>query len=98
MGSAPRVRLPIIIQIMARIKSILLKNSHDYHNIMISAACCLAFFGFLCQFTVPSNDTYDNEVHLSPKDIAVENQTNPRLLRVVIKQSKTDPLLVSRKN
>ena len=92
-GSAPRIRQPIIIQIMAGIKSILLKNPHDYHNIMMWAACCLAFFGFLrcSEFTVPSQGTYDSQVHLLPKDIAVDNQANPQLLRVVIKQSKTDP-------
>ena len=60
---------------------------------MTWAACCLAFFGFLCssEFTVPSQDTYDSQVHLSLKDIAVDNQANPQLLQVVIKQSKTDP-------
>ena len=60
---------------------------------MMWAACCLAFFGFLrsSEFTVPSQATYDNEVHFSPKDIAVDNKTNPQLLKVTIKQSKTDP-------
>ena len=60
---------------------------------MMWAACCLAFFGFLrsSEFTVPSQDAYDSDVHLSPKDIhSFDNQTNPRLLQVVIKQSKTD--------
>ena len=92
-GSQPRIRRPITIQIMARIKSVLLKDPHKYHNIMMWAACCLAFFGFLrsSEFTVPSQETYDNEVHLSLKDIAVDNNTNPQLLRVTIKQSKTDP-------
>ena len=92
-GSAPRIRQPITIQIMAGIKSILLKDPHDYHNIMMWAACCLAFIGFLrsSEFTVPSQDTYDSQVHLSPKDIAVNNQANPQLLQVVIKQSKANP-------
>lgn len=78
---------------MAGIKSILLKNPYNYHNIMMWAACCLAFFGFLrsSEFTVPSQDTYDSEVHLSLKDLAIDDKANPQLLRVTIKQSKTDP-------
>ena len=92
-GSPRKIRRPITIQIMAKIKSVLLKNPHEYHNIMMWAACCLAFFGFLrsSEFTVPSQVTYDNEVHLSPNDIAVDNEANPQLLQVTIKQSKTDP-------
>ena len=57
------------------------------------AASCLAFFGFLrsIEFTVPSQGTYDSEVHLSLRDIAVDNKANPLLLQVTIEQSKTDP-------
>lgn len=89
----PTIRRPITVHIMARIKSVLLKNPHNYHNIMMWAACCLAFFAFLrsSEFTVPSQDSYDHEVHLSPTDIAVDNKANPQLLQVTIKQSKTDP-------
>ena len=57
------------------------------------AACCLAFFGFLrsSEFTIPTQSGYDPEVHLSPKDVAVDNRAKPRMLKVIIKQSKTDP-------
>ena len=89
----PRICCPITIQIMAGIKSILLRNPHNYHNIMMWAACCIAFFGFLhsSEFTVPFQEAYDEEIHFSPKDIAIDNKVNPQLLRVTIKQSKTDP-------
>ena len=51
------------------------------------------FFGFLRagEFTVPSLREYDPEVHLSLADLAVDSHTNPTLIRVRIKQSKTDP-------
>ena len=57
------------------------------------AAYCLAFFGFLqvSEFTIPSNTSYDKECHLSPADILIDDCNNPQLLKVKIKQSKTDP-------
>ena len=89
----PRIRRPITREIMLRIKAALLKSPHSYHNIMMWAACCLAFFGFLrsSEFTIPTQSGYDPEVHLSPNGIAVDNRAKPRLLKVTIKQSKTDP-------
>ena len=60
---------------------------------MMLVACCLAFFGFLCssEFTIPVQSSYDSEVHLSVKDVAVDNKAKPGMLKVNIKQSKTDP-------
>jgi len=43
------------------------------------------------EFTVPSKTDYDNSCHLCPSDIAVDNWKNPHLLKVTIKESKTDP-------
>ena len=88
-----RLRRPITRDIMLKIKVTLLKSPHSYHNIMMWAACCLAFFGFLrsSEFTIPTQSGYDPEVHLSPKDVAVDNRAKPRMLKVIIKQSKTDP-------
>ena len=37
------------------------------------------------------DDAYDPTVHLSHKDIAVDNPVRPRVVRITIKQSKTDP-------
>ena len=60
---------------------------------MLWAACCLAFFGFLCvsEFTIPSHNDYDPSLHLSLQDISMDNRDNPNVLRIRIKQSKTDP-------
>ena len=60
---------------------------------MLWAACCLAFFGFLRigEMTVPSDQKFDPSCHLIVKDIAIDNPKLPTVVRVTIKQSKTDP-------
>ena len=78
---------------MAGIHAVLEKNLHDYHSIMMWAACCPDFFGFLCssEFTVPSQEAFDKDIHLPPTDLVIDNKANPQLLTVKIKQSKTEP-------
>ena len=39
---------------------------------------------------VPSNSSYDPEVHLSAEDVKVDNRENPSFVEVRIKASKTD--------
>ena len=92
-GSPQRVRRPITIKIMSKINAFLLKDPHSYQNIMMWAACCMAFFGFLrsSEFTVPSQEAFDKDAHLCPRDIAIDSTTNPKLITIKIKQSKTDP-------
>lgn len=77
---------------MKKIKAIPKDNESDYNNILLWAACCLAFFGFLrCgESTVPSQTEYDKEEHLSLRDIAVDSRLAPSVVIVTIKQSKTD--------
>ena len=89
----PRIRLPITTEIMSRIHNILARSPNDHQSIMMWAACCTAFFGFLrcSEFTIASPNDFDPAAHLSINDIAVDNRNSPSLLRVTIKQSKTDP-------
>ena len=91
--SPPRTRLSITLRIMHGIKDLLSQQPSSYDNIMLWATCCLAFFGFLrvSEFTVPIQGDYDESTHLSLKDISVDSRSNPRLIKVRIKQSKTDP-------
>ena len=91
--SSPRVRLPITLQLIQSIKNILSNQPHLYRNIMLWAACCLAFFGFLrvSEFTIPSHNGYDPSLHLSLQDISIDHRDNPNVLRIHVKQSKTDP-------
>jgi len=60
---------------------------------MLWAACTLCFFGFLRsgEISVPSDNCYDPGAHLSLTDVAVDNLSDPSVLQVRIKASKTDP-------
>ena len=53
----------------------------------------MRFFAFLRvgEQTVPTEGAFDPAVHLGVGDVAVDDTKNPTLLRVTIKQSKTDP-------
>ena len=88
-----RLRLPITTEIMVSIKKVLLKDPSHYSNVLLWAACGLAFFGFFrCgEFTVPSQSQYDKDAHLSIDDIAIDSTSSPSLIQITIKQSKTDP-------
>ena len=92
-GKPQRQCLPITFSIMASIHTVLACTPNDYHSIMMWAACCMAFFGFLrcSEFTVASLQEFDPEVHLTIKDIAIDKKVEPSVVRVTIKQSKTDP-------
>ena len=88
---SPKVWLPITLQILQDIKRLLSGKPQSYTIIMTWAACCLAFFGFLrvSKFTIPLQEQYDQFCHLSLGDISLDNRDT--LLRIHIKQSKTDP-------
>ena len=54
---------------------------------------CVGFFGFLRvgEFTVPSQSSYDPQVHLSLSDLSFDDHMAPTVVCLRIKQSKTDP-------
>ena len=60
---------------------------------MLWAAACTGFFDFLRtgEFTVSSTRDYDSGVHLNWSDLAIDDHRSPSLIRLHIKQSKTDP-------
>jgi len=78
---------------MERIYSILRGAPTAYNSIMLWAACCMEFFGFLrvSELTAPSLTQYDPEVHLSLADVALDSHHSPSKVWLFIKQSKTDP-------
>ena len=63
---------------MHSLKAILVYNPKDYQNIMMWAACCVAFFGSLhcSEFTVPNQTSYDHTIHLSYSDVIASRQQN----------------------
>ena len=65
----------------------------NWDHIMLWASATLCFLGFFRsgEITVPSQSSFDRDVHLSFGDVSVDNQESPRQLRVRLKASKTDP-------
>ena len=92
-GVVGRERLPISPNILRRIKKVWDQGTPGQDEVMLWAACCLAFFGFLRagELTVPSEAAFDDAVHLTRDDLAVDNPRNPSVLRLRLKASKTDP-------
>ena len=85
--------LPITIQVLRNLKLVWLSHPSHPDSLMLWAASCVGFFGFLRagEFTIPSPQSYDSSVHLSLSDLAVDSHTTPSIIRLRIKQSKTDP-------
>lgn len=93
-GRAPRTRLPITPELLHKIRREWDKATTDRaDNLMLWAACTLCFFGFFRagEITVQSESAFDPGVHLTFGDLALDNQSNPTILRVRVKRSKTDP-------
>ena len=92
-GQLKRTRLPISPEILLRIRRVLDREASKWDHIMLWAACCLGFFGFLRsgEFTAPEIGEFDPGQHLSFADVAIDDVGNPGVLSVRIKQSKTDP-------
>ena len=91
-GAPPRQRLPITLEILLSLKKFWLSDvTPSYNGIMLWAAACVGFFGFLRvgEFTVTSLATYDPEVHLNLADSSVDSHVAPSIIGVKIKQSKT---------
>ena len=91
-GAGKRERLPISPDILRKLKAVW-EAEPSPGTTMLWAACCLGFFGFLRsgEMTTPSDSRYDPACHLSRADIAVDHPYRPQVIRVKIKQSKTDP-------
>ena len=92
-GPAPqRRRLPITAAIMRTLGHSWEAQGDSFDRQLLWAACCTSFHGFLRSgaATVPSQSTYDPDVHLSMSDVSLDSSTNPKAVIVRIKASKTD--------
>ena len=85
--------LPITPAILLKVYALLEHDPSNFDNIMIWAASLVCFFGFLRsgEITIPSVTNYDASTHLNPSDISVDVPSQPTVVQLRIKQSKTDP-------
>ena len=81
------------LELLLKMRKIWEKQSNSFDNIMLWAVSCLCFFGFprTGELTIPTEADYDPGVNLNFSDVAVDSKSNPSLLRVHKKASKTDP-------
>ncbi len=79
---------PAVLRVLLQTWSTL-PVSHD--KVMLWAACCLGFFGFLRsgEFTCPSRASF-RDTMLSPADIRTDSPSNPSFVTVHLRHSKTD--------
>ena len=89
-------RLPITPPILKSLWSVWSSQVNDPDVVMLWAACCLGFFGFMRagEFTCPTGNQFDPEAILTHMDVAVDQVQSPSVLAVTLKQSKTDPFRV----
>ncbi len=88
-----RTRLPVTPHILRKIREVLEAESGKADNIMLWAAVCTCFFGFLRsgEICVASWESYDPGAHLSFGDVTLDSRDSPTVAQVTIKASKTDP-------
>ena len=88
-----RPRLPITPVIMQKMRAVWEKDSRNQDNIMLWAAVCACFFGFMRsgEITVPSESAYDPGAHLTYSDVSIDDPGHPTLMKLRLKASKTDP-------
>ena len=96
-GSTKRPRLPITPTILKRIKGVGFLSKEDRgrglaDQKMLWAASLTAFFGFCRsgEITLPQDGGYDPGIHLSYRDVAVDNPGQPRIISLLLRRSKTD--------
>ena len=91
---SPKTRKPLTYKILEGVRSVLLKHPCTQDDLMIWAACCIAFFGLLrvSEFTTPTQTHFTPSSHLSLADVALDSRTYPQVVRITLKQSKTDQI------
>ena len=77
---------------MSKLKDVWLSNP-SLDNIMLWAAASLCFVGFLRagEITVPSETAFDQGARLTLSDVTVDSFKSPKMLKIKIKASKTEP-------
>ena len=65
-------------------------DTHNLEHVMLWAACCLGFFGFLRAGEFMVNSTFDPSIHLTVQDLQVDDEVNPSSLCMCIESSRND--------
>ena len=92
-SSQHRRRLPVTPDLLRAVWVAWSRDSLNFNRVMLWAAFCLGFFGFLRagEFTCPSLEKFDCSSMLAVGDVWVDSRTDPRCLTVRLKRSKCDP-------
>ena len=90
-GHARAKRLPLTPQLLVKIHAAWSQGHLTFDRVMLWAAFCLGFFGFMRsgEFTCPSPNEVE-DCALSVADVAIDSRINPRMLTIFLRKSKTD--------
>ena len=90
-NQAREVRLPITPHLLRQIRAAL-DSSRNPEKTTLWAVCCTVFFGFfrLGELLLVTAVTFKTGQHLAWGDVAVDNPQDPGMIRIYLKQSKTD--------
>ena len=87
-------RRPITPDLLTKIHTLWSNDSQNFDKVMLWAAFCLGFFGFMRsgEFTSSSLDNPNNcPLTTAEADIAVDSRINPQVLSIFLRSSKMDP-------
>jgi hypothetical protein len=90
-GAPPRIRLPITAQLLRQMRQSWERSSNP-EKLVLWAVSCTAFFGFfrLGELLLDSPTAFNPTLHLAWGDVAVDDPSEPKMVKIHLKQSKTD--------
>ena len=91
--SPAQPRLPITPQILRCLKAQWAAHTAELNYIMLWAACCFGFLGFMRagEFTSRPGEDFEPSSSLTPEDVSVDDHDNPSMVYIHLKCNKTDP-------
>ena len=92
-GLKRKERLPISITHLAKLREVWSSGKSNFDGTMLWAVASLCFMRS-GELTIPTTTSYNEGAHLNFSDVTVDCMNNPRILRVQLKTSKTDPFRV----